>query len=65
MGSSFPKSIADSSSRYSRPLDEAASRRRVRRHEYTLAELGAYLGCHDSTVSRRLNREDQMLQCKT
>ena len=34
-------------------------------HGYTLAELAAYLGCHYSTVSRRLRREEQMLQCKT
>jgi putative transposase len=29
-----------------------------RRHGYTLREIAAYLGCHYSTVSRRLRREE-------
>jgi len=55
-----------------RPLAEifAASGKPVaaayREHGYTLREIGAYLGCHYSTVSRRLRREEEaLLQCKT
>jgi putative transposase len=37
-----------------------------REHGYTLREIAAHLGCHYSTVSRRLRREEQaLLQCKT
>jgi putative transposase len=35
-----------------------------RDHGYSLRELAEHLGCHYSTVSRRLRREE-MLQCKT
>ncbi len=35
-----------------------------RDHGYSLRELAEHLGCHYSTVSRRLQREE-MLQCKT
>ena len=36
-----------------------------RDHGYTLREIGQYLGCHYSTVSRRLSREERLLlQCK-
>ena len=35
-------------------------------HGYSLREIGEYLGCHYSTVSRRLGREEAaMRQCKT
>jgi DNA-directed RNA polymerase specialized sigma24 family protein len=33
-----------------------------RRHGYSLREIGAYLGCHYSTVSRRLAREEDELR---
>jgi len=37
-----------------------------RRYGYTLQQIGEYLGCHYSTVSRRLrNEEAWLLQCKT
>ena len=36
-----------------------------RDRDYSLREIGAHLGCHYSTVSRRLRREEGMLQCKT
>jgi putative transposase len=36
-----------------------------REHGYTLREIAEHLGCHYSTVSRRLQQEEQMLQCKT
>ena len=37
-----------------------------RRHGYTLAQIAAQLGCHNSTVSRRLRREEaQLHECKT
>jgi REP-associated tyrosine transposase len=55
-----------------RPLAEifAASAEPVaaayRQHGYTLREIGEYLGCHYSTVSRRLHWEEEvLLQCKT
>ncbi len=34
-------------------------------HDYSLREIGEHLGCHYATVSRRLRREEGMLQCKT
>lgn len=36
-----------------------------REHGYTLREIAEHVGCHYSTVSRRLRREEAMLQCKT
>jgi IS30 family transposase len=37
-----------------------------REHGYTLREIAQHLGCHYSTVSRRLRREEQtLLQRKT
>lgn len=36
-----------------------------RRHAYTLTEIADYLGCHYSTASRRLRREEAVLECKT
>ena len=37
-----------------------------RDHGYTLAQIAAHLGCHCSTVSRRLRREEALvLKCKT
>jgi REP element-mobilizing transposase RayT len=40
-----------------------------RRHGYTLAQIAEHLGCHYSTVSRRLRREEaaerRMRECKT
>jgi putative transposase len=37
-----------------------------REHGYTLRELAEHLGCHYSTVSRRLRREETaLLHCKT
>ena len=37
-----------------------------RQHGYTLAQIAARLGCHYSTVSRRLRREEHWLaECKT
>jgi putative transposase len=33
-----------------------------RSHGYSLVEIGAYLGCHYSTVSRRLRREEKELR---
>jgi|Tabmets5t2r1_1033131.scaffolds.fasta_scaffold05481_2 putative transposase len=37
-----------------------------RRHGYTLRAIAEHLGCHYSTVSRRLRREeDRMRECKT
>ena len=36
-----------------------------RLHHYRLHEIAAHLGCHYSTVSRALNREEAMLQRKT
>jgi REP-associated tyrosine transposase len=33
-----------------------------RRHGYSQRQIGAYLGCHYSTVSRRLAREEQALR---
>jgi putative transposase len=34
-----------------------------RSHGYSLLEIGTYLGCHYSTVSRRLRREEEELRC--
>lgn len=34
-------------------------------HQYRLREIAAHLGCHYSTVSRALDREETMLQRKT
>lgn len=34
-------------------------------HDYRLHEIAAYLGCHYSTISRALEREEAMLQRKT
>jgi putative transposase len=34
-------------------------------HQYRLREIAAHLGCHYSTVSRALDLEEAMLQCKT
>jgi putative transposase len=39
--------------------------RAYRGHGYTIGQIAAYLGCHYSTVSRRLPREEQMAKCKT
>jgi AraC-like DNA-binding protein len=36
-----------------------------REYGYTLRDLAEHLGCHYSTVSRRLRRSEQVLQCKT
>jgi AraC-like DNA-binding protein len=40
-----------------------------RKHGYTLREIADHLGCHYSTISRRLKREEgerqASLQCKT
>jgi putative transposase len=36
-----------------------------RSHGYSLLEIGAYLGCHYSTVSRRLRREEDELRCES
>jgi REP-associated tyrosine transposase len=36
-----------------------------RRHGYTIGQIAEYLGCHYSTVSRRLRREEEMANCKT
>lgn len=34
-------------------------------HRYRLHEIAAHLGCHYSTISRALEREEAMLQRKT
>lgn len=55
------------------PLDELFAGRAnpvaaaYREHGYTLREIAEHLGCHYSTVSRRLRREEDaaLLQCKT
>jgi putative transposase len=36
-----------------------------RRHGYTIGQIAAHLGCHYSTVSRRLRREERVAKCKT
>jgi len=36
-----------------------------RDHDSSLREISEHLGCHYSTVSRRLRREERMLHCKT
>ena len=36
-----------------------------RRHGYTLRAIAEHLGCHYSTVSRRLQREEAVRECKT
>ena len=36
-----------------------------RDYGYTFREIAEHLGCHYSTVSRRLRREERMLHCKT
>jgi putative transposase len=48
------------------PEDETPVATAYRRYGYTLKQIGEHLGCHYSTVSRRLRREEaQVLQCKT
>jgi hypothetical protein len=42
--------------------DAAPVARAYRAHGYSLREIGAYLGCHYSTVSRRLQREERDLR---
>ncbi len=53
-------------------LEELFTRERLpvaaayRRHGYTLAQIAAPLGCHSSTVSRCLRREEaELRECKT
>jgi putative transposase len=52
-------------------LDEIFAReplpveRAYRFHGYTIGAIAAYLGCHYSTVSRRLRREEVVAKCKT
>jgi REP-associated tyrosine transposase len=36
-----------------------------RRHGYTIGQIADFLGCHYSTVSRRLRREEEVAKCKT
>src|SRR5207253_2210992 len=37
-----------------------------RRHGYTIGQIAAHLGCHYSTVSRRLRHEEaELAKCKT
>lgn len=36
-----------------------------RKYGYPLREIAAHLGCHYATVSRRLRREEALLDCKT
>jgi putative transposase len=46
--------------------DETPVATAYRRYGYTLRQIGEYLGCHYSTASRRLRREEaRLLQCKT
>jgi putative transposase len=46
--------------------DETPVATAYRRYGYTLQQIGEHLGCHYSTVSRRLRREEAwVLQCKT
>jgi putative transposase len=53
------------------PLDEIFAReplpveRAYRCHGYTIGQIAAHLGCHYSTVSRRLRREESLAKCKT
>ena len=45
--------------------DATAVATAYRRDGYTLREIAEYLGCHYSTVSRRLRSEEELLDCKT
>jgi hypothetical protein len=36
-----------------------------RKYGYRLQDIAAHLGCHYATVSRRLRREEALLDCKT
>jgi IS30 family transposase len=46
--------------------DERPVARAYRRYGYTLQQIAAHLGCHYSTVSRRLRREEaETRECKT
>jgi putative transposase len=44
------------------PLPVASA---YRRHGYTIGQIAAHLGCHYSTVSRRLRCEEAMAKSKT
>jgi putative transposase len=55
-----PPPLAEIFSREPLPVERA-----YRRHGYTIGQIAAYLGCHYSTVSRRLRREEELAKCKT
>lgn len=47
-------------------MEQAPVAAAYRDHGYSLREIGEHLGCHYSTISRRLQREERsMWQCKT
>ena len=56
----LPPSLEDLFGRELLPVASA-----YRRHGYTIGQIADYLGCHYSTVSRRLRREKEVAKCKT
>lgn len=47
------------------PSNRAPFTTAYRKYGYRLRDIAAHLGCHYATVSRRLRREEALLECKT
>ena len=56
----IPPSLPEIFARELLPVEHA-----YRFHGYTIGQIATFLGCHYSTVSRRLRREEEVAKCKT